>query len=177
MQKYLKLLVLLILLTVLVVLISAASRRTKPTNSARLNSNYYTQLDIYDTLFGKSQPKKIKLLGSAKVTLEGKILKSKFLKADEIVVYRIVITCCVADGVPLGIVVKTPPDFADTLRDQDWVNLEGALKLLPVNQLNQRLFSSDLFANMVLPDQSFPYFVATKAVKQARTPGDEYLYP
>jgi hypothetical protein len=30
---------------------------------------------------------------------------------------------------------------------------------------------------MVLPDQSFPYFVATKVVKQARTPGDEYLYP
>jgi uncharacterized membrane protein YcgQ (UPF0703/DUF1980 family) len=177
MKKIKNILVLLILLTVMVVLISEAFRHPAPNNSAPLNNNNYTQLEIYDTLFSKSQAEKLKLLGSDKINLEGKVLTSNFLKNDEIVVYRIVITCCVADGVPLGIVVKMPPNFAKTLHDKDWVNVEGTLKLLSFNQINQRLHTSDLFVNMVLPDKSIPYFVANKAVKTATAPGDEYLYP
>jgi uncharacterized membrane protein YcgQ (UPF0703/DUF1980 family) len=177
MKKIINIVILVSLLAVLVVLISQASRRPAQTNGAPLNNSDYTQLDIYNTLFGKSQTEKIKLLARDQITLQGKVLKSSFLKNDEIVVYRIVITCCVADGVPLGIIVKIPPDFEKPLHDKDWVNVEGTLKLLPFNQLNPKLLTSGIFANMVLPKKEMPYFVAANMVKMAKVPGDEYLYP
>jgi hypothetical protein len=177
MKNFKNILVLLILLAVLVFLTSEALHHPARSNGVLLNNNEYTQLEIYDTLFGKSQSAKLKLLSSSKINLEGKVLKSNFLKNDEIVIYRIVITCCTADGVPLGIVVKIPATFAKTLHDKDWVNVEGTLTLLPFNQINQKLQTSDMFTNMVLPEKAIPYFVASKAVKVATAPGDEYLYP
>jgi hypothetical protein len=177
MKNLKKILVLLILLTVLVLLTSKALHRPAQNAGVQLNNSKYTQLEIYDTLFGKSQPAKLKLLGFKKINLEGKVLKSRFIKNDEIVVYRIVISCCVADGVPLGIMVKLPATFAKTLRDQDWVTVEGTLKLIPFDQINQKLHTSSMFANMALPEKMIPYFIATKAVRATTVPGDEYLYP
>jgi uncharacterized membrane protein YcgQ (UPF0703/DUF1980 family) len=177
MKKLQNILILSLLIIVMVLLTSTAAHRLASSNPARLNDSTYTQLDIYNILYGKSQEAKLKLLGSNQVTFAGKILNSALLKDDELVVYRIVITCCVADGVPLGIVVKKPANFGTTLHDQDWVKLEGALKLLPLDQINPKLRTNSLFANMVLPEKKIPYFIANKAIKLKKKPGDEYLYP
>jgi uncharacterized membrane protein YcgQ (UPF0703/DUF1980 family) len=175
-KKIKSILILLILLAVLVILTSEALHHPVQTNVPLNHGNYYTQLEIYDTLLGKSQSAKIKLLGSATINMEGKVFRSDSLKNDEIVVYRIVITCCTADGVPLGLVVKIPAAFGKMLHEKDWVNIEGTLKLLPSDQLNQGLKSDALFANMELPDKMIPYFIAARVTKTA-APGDEYLYP
>jgi uncharacterized membrane protein YcgQ (UPF0703/DUF1980 family) len=157
-----------ILLTVLATLLAHPAR----SNAASLNQRQYNQLQIGDILFGKSESSKLKLFGSP-INFDGKVFKSRLLKDDEIVVYRIVITCCIADGAPLGIVVKAPAGFVKMLRNGDWVNVQGMLKLLP---FNPKFKNIDPVTNMELPTKMIPYFIATKAVKKA-APRDEYLYP
>jgi hypothetical protein len=179
MKTTFKIIVLLITVTLFVQLtfkILRAPARNR--DSAAIHNNCYTQLEIGDILFGKSQSAKLKLLGSP-INLEGKVLKSRLLKDNEIIVYRAIMTCCAADTVPLGVVVQIPVEtdggaqFLKTVRDHDWVNVEGTLKLLPCDAQMRTIVP---VANLTLPDQVVPCLIATKAAKVA-APRDEYLYP
>jgi hypothetical protein len=129
----------------------------------------YTQLKIGEILFSTSKAPKQKLLRS-KIFFKGKVLKSPLLKRDEIVVYRMVITCCAADALPLGILVKLPEKTV--FYHGEWVGVEGMLQLLPFNTKLKRI---EPVVNMVPPDKFYPYFTATKAYK-VKIPKDEYLY-
>ncbi|HBE78404.1 MAG TPA: hypothetical protein DDW65_11600, partial [Firmicutes bacterium] len=130
----------------------------------------YTQLNIGDTIFDTPKAPKQKLT-HAKIFLRGKVIHSPLLKADEIIVYRVVITCCAADGMPLGIVVKLPEksDF----QPDEWVGVEGTVQLLP---FDEKLKSIDPIAAMVPPEKIYPYFTAAKAY-QVQPPREEYLFP
>jgi uncharacterized membrane protein YcgQ (UPF0703/DUF1980 family) len=129
----------------------------------------YTQLDIGDIL--SNGPKaSIQELLSSKILLKGKVFKSLQLKKDEIVVYRMIITCCVADALPSGIVVKLPGKMQ--FHDEDWVEVEGTIQLLP---FNETLKTVDPVANMVWQGNVYPYFTAVKAYKVS-APSSEYLY-
>ncbi len=138
-------------------------------NPVPVSYKEYTQLEIGDTLFDTPKAPKQKLL-SAKIFLKGRVLKSPLLKNDEIVLYRMVITCCAADGIPLGILVKLPPNIQ--FRNGDWVGAEGTLQLLP---FNPKLQTIEPLVNMVPPEKTAPYFTAAKAYK-VRAPKDQYLY-
>lgn len=81
-----------------------------------------------------------------------------------------IITCCTADALPLGILVKLPEKIQ--FHDEDWVGGEGTLQLLP---FNDKLKTIDPVANMVPPEKVFPYFTATKVYK-INAPKDEYIY-
>jgi hypothetical protein len=168
MHNFKRLAVLPFLLALLVVLSPTPSR----SNAAPFRDNQYTQLKIGDILFGKSKALKLKLFGST-ISFDGIVLKAGGLKSDEIVVYRIVIVCCAADGVPLGIVVKMPAAGRAAVRNGDWVKVTGTLKLAP---FNPKLKKIDPVTNMVLRDKTIPYFVATKVAK-VKTPNEQYLYP
>lgn len=130
----------------------------------------YTQLNIGDTIFDTLKEPKQKLTHT-KIFLRGKIINSPLLKNDEIILYRMVITCCVADGMPLGIVVKLPGKL--DFQPNEWVGVEGTIQLLP---FNEKLKSIDPIVAMVPPEKIYPYFAATKAY-QVQPPRDEYLYP
>jgi Predicted membrane protein len=110
-------------------------------------------------------------LTQSQVFLRGKVILSPLLPKDEIIIYRMVITCCAADGMPLGIVVKLPgkADF----KPEEWVGAEGTIQLLP---FNEKLKSIDPVVAMVPPQKIYPYFTATMAY-QVQPPKDEYLYP
>jgi hypothetical protein len=129
----------------------------------------YTQLEIGDILFDTPKVPKQKLLKS-KVFFRGKVLKSPLLKNNEVVVYRMVITCCAADALPLGILVKLPGKMQ--FKDGDWIGIEGTLQLL---SFTGRLKTIEPVANMVPPENIFPYFTAIRAYK-VNVPKDEYLY-
>jgi hypothetical protein len=173
-----KIILLFIAVTLFVQLTSKILRAPVHKDDTAIHQNRYTQLEIGDILFGKSQSAKLTLLGSP-INLEGKVLKSRLLQEDQIIVYRSIITCCVADSVPLGVVVKIAvetPDgaqFLKTIHDHDWVNVEGTLKLLPCDTQMRTIVP---VANLTLPDQVVPCLVATKAAK-VTAPRDEYLYP
>lgn len=158
------LLLLLLLLPMLVIPQTNAASQSIP-----VNYKEYTLLEIGDILFDTPKAPKQKLQ-SSKIFLKGKVLKSPLLKNDEIVVYRMIIACCAADGLPLGILVKLPKKTQ--FYNDDWVGVEGTLQLLP---FNEKLKTIEPVVNMVPPEKVYPYFTATKAYK-IKTPPDEYLY-
>lgn len=130
----------------------------------------FTQLEIGNILFKVSKVPKEHLL-HAKISLQGRVLKSPKLKTDEIIVYRFIITCCVADGLPLGIVVKLPPgaDF----KDGEWIGVSGKIEFKPIYE---ELKTIEPVAYMIPPEKIYPYFSAEKAYR-LNAPPDEYLFP
>ena len=129
----------------------------------------YTVLEMGDILFGTPRGPKQKLLSSG-LLLKGKVLRSPRLKSDEIVVYRMVITCCAADALPLGIVVKLPTGIR--FRDGVWVGVAGTIQLRP---FDPRLKFIEPVANMVPQEKLCAYFTAAKAYP-VNAPREEYLY-
>jgi putative membrane protein len=130
----------------------------------------YTQLMIGNILFDTLKAPKTKMLNS-KVRLIGKVFKGNLFKPDEIVLYRVVITCCAADGVPAGVLVKLPvkTDF----NNEEWVGVEGTISLKP---FPKRLEVIDALTTMATPEKQFVYFTAVKAYR-IDPPDNEYLYP
>ena len=153
-------------LLLLIVISSEAGAVTRP-----IPDHYqeYTQLDIGDILYDGSKAPLQELLTS-KIFLQGKVLKSPLIKNDEVVIYRMIITCCAADALPSGILVKLPEKTQ--FHDQDWIGVEGTLQLL---SFNEKLKSIEPLAGMVPQGNVYPYFTASKAYKIS-TPSSEYLY-
>jgi uncharacterized membrane protein YcgQ (UPF0703/DUF1980 family) len=129
----------------------------------------YTQLVIGNILFDATKASVQELL-SSKIFIQGKVWKSSLLKNDEIIVYRMAITCCAADALPFGILVKIPKK--SQFHDGDWVGVQGTIQLLP---FNEKLKTIEPVANMVPLGDVFPYFTAVKAYK-VNAPSVEYLY-
>jgi uncharacterized membrane protein YcgQ (UPF0703/DUF1980 family) len=111
----------------------------------------YTQLNIGDTIFDILKAPKQKLTHT-KIFLRGKVLKFPNLKEDEIVLYRMVITCCTVDGMPLGVLVMLPQKT--NFENNEWVGVEGTIQLMP---FNDKLKNIDPLVAMVTPEKIFPY--------------------
>ena len=116
-----------------------------------------TQVEIGAAAFEARKDLRQKL-AHTKIFLRGKVYNSALLKADEIIVYRLEISCCAADGIPMGVVVKLPgkADF----QNEEWVGVEGTAQLL---SFDEKLKSIDAITSMVPPERIYPYFTATKA--------------
>lgn len=119
----------------------------------------YNQLQIGSVTFDTGKNEKWKLTHT-KIFLRGKVSKSPILKDDEVIVYRLEITCCAADGIPMGILVKLP-EITDFQND-DWVGVEGTIQLLP---FDEKLKNIDSITAMLPPEKIYPYFIATKAYR------------
>lgn len=130
----------------------------------------YTQLDIGNILFDLRQAPKDKLVGS-KIFLQGLAARFPELQEDEIVVYRMVISCCVADGLPLGVIVRLPE--GTKFNTGEWIGVEGTIELIPFKDELKRI---EPVVYMVPPEKIMPYFTADKAYKVAK-PELEYLFP
>jgi hypothetical protein len=165
-QNSYRFLLLIQLLLLIVILPSEAVAASGPIPD---NCQEYTQLDIGDILYDGSKAPLQELLNS-KIFLQGKVLKSSLIKSDEVVVYRMIITCCAADALPSGILVKLPEKTQ--FHDQDWIGVEGTLQLLP---FNEKLKTIEPLASMVTQGNVYPYFTALKAFKIS-APSSEYLY-
>lgn len=138
--------------------------------SALVEYEEYTQLDIGNILFDKRQAFKDKLTGS-NIYLQGLVVGFPELKAGEIVVYRMVISCCAADSLPLGVIVKLPE--GSRFNDGEWIGVEGAVQLLPFKDEWKRI---EPVAYMTPPERIAPYFIATKAYRMPK-PEQLYLFP
>jgi uncharacterized repeat protein (TIGR03943 family) len=130
----------------------------------------YTQMDIGNIIFDTLKAPQRKLT-SSEIYLIGRVARPAQLKIDEIVLYRMVISCCAADGLPIGVLVKLakPAEF----RDNDWVGVRGRVQLIP---FEKRLETIEPVANMVTPEEIYAHFTATEAFK-IDPPRNEYLYP
>lgn len=134
------------------------------------NAVEYDPLEIGNILFDTLKEPKEKLVNS-QVYLLGRVLKSTSLQKDEVILYRMVISCCAADSIPLGIVVKLPREI--DLQENSWIGVEGKIQLLP---LEERIKKLGPVANLVPPEKVYPFLAATQ-VYEENPPEDEYLYP
>jgi putative membrane protein len=139
-------------------------------NLAQSEYEEYTQLNIGDIIFDTLKAPKQKLLNS-KIFLQGIALHSNQLKENEIVVYRMVISCCAADGMPLGVTIKLPEGTKFT--DGEWIGVEGTIQFLP---FKEDLKNLEPVAYMVPPEKIYPYLMATKAYR-IKAPEEQYLFP
>jgi putative membrane protein len=153
---------------------SAANDKRVPTPPAQQSETpaiaEYTQLMIGNILFDTLKAPKEKMLNS-KIRLVGKVFRGNLFKPDEIVLYRVVITCCAADGVPAGVLVKLPAK--NDFNNEEWVGVEGTISLRP---FPKRLGVIDALTTMVTPEKQFAYFTAVKAYR-IDPPDNEYLFP
>lgn len=91
-----------------------------------------------------------------KVIAEGMVYRDDKVPGRHIVVYRFLMTCCVADASPLSMLVET--DNADQFKEDQWVRVEGVLSLKKAEGLD----TPHIKAEQITP---------------INTPEDTYLYP
>jgi putative membrane protein len=92
-----------------------------------------------------------------RVVTEGMVYRDDNVPEKHIVIYRFLMTCCVADASPLNILVET--DNPDGFKDDQWVRVEGILSLKKVGDID---FSPHIKADRITP---------------IAPPKDKYLYP
>jgi uncharacterized membrane protein YcgQ (UPF0703/DUF1980 family) len=130
----------------------------------------YTQSGIGNIIYANDESS-IRKLTNSKILLRGMVLHWDKLKADEVIIYRMMITCCAADGMPLGILVKLPGNM--NFNDRDWIQAEGTVQLRP---FTDEIRSIEPVAVTVPLSSQYPYFTATKAYK-IDVPAEPYLFP
>jgi hypothetical protein len=130
----------------------------------------YTQSQIGNIVY-ENDPSTIQKLITTKILLRGMLLHWDKLKANEVVIYRFMITCCTADGMPLGILVKLPPGM--NFKERDWIQVEGTIELRP---FTDDIKNIEPVAMTVPLSKQYPYFIATKAYK-IQIPEEPYIFP
>lgn len=100
--------------------------------------------------------------------LSGFVYKDPGLAQNQFVITRFVITCCIVDAQPIGIIVESPE--ASDLKADTWLELEGVLQ-------KRSISGSDKITpvhNFQAAENTAPYLVATK-IKVISAPQDPYL--
>lgn len=153
---------------------SSAPESTKISSpqKGRLTTEYEecTQLEIVNIIFMNDEAAKQKLLNT-KVMMQGMVLHWNQLKANEVIVYRMMIACCAADGLPLGILTKLPRDM--NFNDGDWIRVEGTIQMLP---FTDEIKNIEPVVVTVPVGNQYPYLTATNAYK-INAPAEPYLFP
>ncbi|MDQ7093777.1 TIGR03943 family protein [Desulfosporosinus sp. PR] len=102
--------------------------------------------------------------------LTGFVYKDPRLAKNQFVITRFVITCCVVDAQPLGIIAELPS--ASSLEANTWLEAEGVLKKRAIKDSDQ----INPVSNFQTAENTAPYFIVTK-LKKIPTPKDPYLSP
>lgn len=89
------------------------------------------------------------------VTLVGFVHREEFLREDQFLLSRFVIVCCVADAVPVGMIVHWPR--AGNLAAGEWVEVQGRFEVIPL-------------------ESTLPVLLADR-VTPTEMPYQPYLYP
>ena len=112
------------------------------------------QLDWLNTFAGSAHPAED--FAGQPVDVVGFVFRDERFAADQFMVTRFVVSCCVADANVAGMVVEAPETA--TLADDQWVRVRG---VLAPGQLGER----------VLP------VIAAESITPAEAPQQPYLYP
>ena len=65
--------------------------------------------------------------GGQEIVLEGFVYKSEFFAENELMVSRMLVTCCAADATLMGMISSTP--MAGSFADNDWVRVKGVTQM------------------------------------------------
>jgi len=102
--------------------------------------------------------------------LTGFVYKDPKLAKNQFVISRFVITCCIVDATPIGIIVESPN--APMLKADTWVEVTGLLQKCIIGEANE----IQAVHNFHETDDAVPYLVAA-SYKIVSIPQDPYLAP
>jgi len=89
------------------------------------------------------------------VIAEGMVYRDDKVPAGHIVVYRFLMTCCVADASPLSMLVET--DNTDQFKEDQWVRVEGVLSLRKAEGLDTPHIKADRITPINPPEDNYLY--------------------
>ncbi len=112
--------------------------------------------DLLDWLWAFDDAPDTTTLVGQEATLVGFVHREEFLEEDQFILSRFVIICCVADAVPIGMIVRW--SRADDIAAGEWVEVNGVLETIPRD------------------DGAVPILVAER-VMPIEAPYQPYLYP
>ncbi|SPF51480.1 conserved membrane hypothetical protein [Candidatus Desulfosporosinus infrequens] len=102
--------------------------------------------------------------------LTGFVYKDPSLAKNQFVISRFVITCCIVDATPIGIIAES--SAAPNLKTDTWVEVDGLLQRRMIDGAHQ----IEAVQNFHETDEGVPYLVVTSC-KIVATPKDPYLAP
>ncbi|EGW37976.1 TIGR03943 family protein [Desulfosporosinus sp. OT] len=102
--------------------------------------------------------------------LTGFVYKDPKLAKNQFVLSRFVITCCIVDATPIGIIVESPD--APKLKADTWVEVTGLLQKRIIGEANE----IKSVHNFTETNDGAPYLVVNSC-KIVSTPQDPYLAP
>lgn len=95
-----------------------------------------------------------KIIGQS-VQVSGFVFKDKAYGADYFMVTRFVISCCVADAAPLGLVVKSPT--AGVLKNDQWVEVKGTFAPSSLGNWPMPILNAASITPIAIPQQPYLY--------------------
>lgn len=98
------------------------------------------------------------------------VYKDPKLSQNHFVMTRVVVACCVADAIPIGIIAETPD--ASTFKADTWLEVEGVLQKRFVKDAEK----IEPVSNLQAAEEGNPYFVVS-SWKIVSAPKDPYLVP
>ncbi|SPF56630.1 conserved hypothetical protein [Candidatus Desulfosporosinus infrequens] len=102
--------------------------------------------------------------------ITGFVYKDPKLAKNQFVISRFVITCCIVDATPIGIIVESPD--ALELKADTWVEVEGVLQ----KRIIGGAANIESVHNFHETEDGVPYLVVS-GCKIVATPKDPYLAP
>lgn len=87
------------------------------------------------------------------VDVTGFVFHDSMLAADQMMVGRFAITCCVADAAAVGVVVQSP--LAASFAQGDWVRVSGRVIWVEVNGELQAGFEAQMIEKVEAPEQPY----------------------
>lgn len=102
--------------------------------------------------------------------LTGFVYKDHKLAKNQFVISRFVITCCIVDAAPIGIIVESPN--AQNLKADTWVEVDGILQKRLISGAN----NIKTVRNFHATNEGVPYLVAAHC-RIIATPKNPYLDP
>jgi len=102
--------------------------------------------------------------------LSGFVYKDPKLAKNQFVISRFVITCCIVDATPIGIIVESPD--APHLKADSWVEVDGLLQKRIVGGID----NLKSVHNFHETENGVPYLIVTRC-KVVAAPKDPYLAP
>ena len=90
-----------------------------------------------------------------RVTLEGVYYEPREKDETLAVVFRYLVTCCAADALPLGVIIKKEP--AREIRDNDWVRVTGVVSQETLDGIAAIFMALERIEKIPLPSKSAVY--------------------
>ncbi len=140
----------------------SAVQKAERATSDQVPSNPLTAIPAYDTEAGQDNDISISTLirefdrfGGKQVSIQGLFARNVSGHDELSAVFRYLITCCVADAMPVGVFVSS--GAAEGIENNQWVRAEGKVELRKMDGFDVIFMDAANLQSLELPDKKAVY--------------------